>query len=696
MADRVGQQLGNYRLLRLIGQGGFADVYLGEHIHLGTQAAVKVLHTQVADADREAFRFEARTIAQLEHPHIIRVIEYDIQDGTPFLVMSYAPHGNLRQRHSKGVALPTDTIVFYVKQIADALHYAHEKKLIHRDIKPENILLGSHNEVLLSDFGIALIAQSTGSQSKQDVIGTIHYMAPEQIRGRPRPASDQYALGVIVYEWICGYRPFYGTFTEIATQHMFEPPAPLREKNSTITPDIERVVMTALAKEPQQRFTTIQAFATALEQACSSPAAHASMPVHAAPSDHLHQSLVETIPPTQHPWPTMATPPLASEQPPQAGTTPIPVASLKLISPLASQPSLPSRQLTRRSVVVGAIALGLVGIGAIGATSFIWFTHSKPPAAPIAPTVRSTIAPTQPPLGTTFYAYHGHTTKIRVLAWSPDGKHIASGSDDYTAQVWDAATGKNPIIYRGHTSFVEGVTWSPDSKQVASGCADTTVQIWNPSDGTLIYTYRGHSLWVNRVSWSHDGLYIASGEQASIGGQVVQVRVWEASTGNTVTVYRGHSNGVFAVAWSPDSTRVASCGYDGTLQVWEGATGKPIATYRDNTAHFGLAWSPDGQRIAVAGADARVRVVDAKSGNTIYTYSGHTQYVGDVAWSPDGKYIASGSGDQTVQLIDAITGLHLYTYTSQPGHLDAVVWSPNAKRIASGNDGGIVQVWQAP
>jgi WD40 repeat protein len=687
--DRIGQQLGNYRLLRLIGQGGFADVYLGEHIHLGTQAAVKVLHTQVANNDIEAFRFEARTIAQLEHPNIIRVFEFDIEDGTPFLIMSYAPNGNLRQRHIKGVSLSTATIVFYVKQIAEALQYAHDQKIIHRDIKPENMLLGRRNEVLLSDFGIALIAQSTSSQSKQDVIGTIHYMAPEQIRGKSRPASDQYALGVIVYEWVCGYRPFYGSFTEIATQHMFEPPAPLREKNPNITPDIERVVMTALAKEPQQRFANIQAFATSLEQACSSPAPHAPMASQSAPGappDQLQPSVVVTIPPTKHSWPTMATPP--SNQSPHLGTTPIPPASLRLMPLLASQP--PTRQISRRTVVAGVVGLGLVGIGTTG---IIWFTRSKPSAAPIA---KPTIVPTQPSVGTTFYTYHGHANKIRVLAWSPDGKRIASGSDDYTAHVWDAATGNNPLIYHGHTSFVEGLAWSPDSKRIASGCADTTVQIWNPSDGSLIYSYRGHSLWVNRVSWSYDGTYIASGEQSSIGGQSVQVRVWEASTGKTVAVYHGHSNGVFAVAWSPDSTRVASCGYDGTLQIWEGATGKPIVTYRDNTANFGLAWSPDSQRIAVACADTLVRVVDAKTGNSIYTYSGHTQYVGDVAWSPDGKHIASGSADQTVQVFDATTGLHLYTYTSQSGHLDAVVWSPNNKRIASGSDSGAVQVWQAP
>ncbi len=267
MGDRIGQQLGNYRVIGKLGEGGFAEVYLGEHIHLGTQAAIKVLRTQLISDDADKFRLEARTIAHLVHPNIVRVLEYGLEGTAPFLVMDYAPNGTLRQRHPKGTQLPLDIIIGYVKQIASALQYAHNEKLVHRDVKPENMLLGRHNEVLMSDFGIALVAQSSRYQSTQDVIGTVAYMSPEQIQGRPRPASDQYSLAIVVYEWLTGDRPFHGSFTELCTQHMFATPPPLRERAPTISPDIEQVVMTALAKDPHQRFMTVQAFATALEQA---------------------------------------------------------------------------------------------------------------------------------------------------------------------------------------------------------------------------------------------------------------------------------------------------------------------------------------------------------------------------------------------------------------------------------------------
>src|SRR5947209_361829 len=270
MADRSGERLGNYQLIRLLGKGGFAEVYQGEHVYLKTPAAIKVLHTQLTSEDVAGFLNEARTIAHLVHPHIVRVTDFGIEGETPFLVMDYASNGTLRQRHPKGTQLPPSLIVAYVKQVGGALQYAHNEKLVHRDIKPENMLLGRQNELLLSDFGIALVTQSSRYPSPQEIVGTAAYMSPEQIEGKPRPASDQYSLAVVVYEWLSGDRPFHGSFTELCTQHMFAAPPPLQEKIPTISPEIERVVVRALAKDPHRRFMSIQAFADALEGAYQS------------------------------------------------------------------------------------------------------------------------------------------------------------------------------------------------------------------------------------------------------------------------------------------------------------------------------------------------------------------------------------------------------------------------------------------
>src|SRR6266480_4883453 len=272
MIDRVGHQLGNYRLQRLLGRGGFADIYLGEHVYLKSLAALKILRMSLSDEERDAFLKEAHTLTQLAHPNIVRVLDFAVEDDQPYLVMDYAPNGSLRERHPAGSRLPLDSILVYVAQVASALQFAHDKGFVHRDVKPENMLLGTRSEVLLSDFGISVFASRTEPQYStnhiaQSVAGTSRYMAPEQLQGHPQPASDQYALGVVVYEWLCGTSPFHGTLIEVAMQHLTMPPTPLREQLPELAPAIEQVVLRALAKEPEQRFTRVQDFAVALQDA---------------------------------------------------------------------------------------------------------------------------------------------------------------------------------------------------------------------------------------------------------------------------------------------------------------------------------------------------------------------------------------------------------------------------------------------
>jgi serine/threonine protein kinase len=255
----------------------------------------------------------------------VRVLEFGLEAHTPFLVMSYAPHGTLRQQYPRGTQLPLPTLISYTKQVADALQYAHHERLIHRDIKPENMLLGRHHEVLLSDFGIALIAQSSRYQHTQDIIGTVTYMAPEQLQGKPRPASDQYSLGIVVYEWLSGDCPFQGALSEVAAQHLFVPPPPLRTKKPEILPSVEEVVLRALAKDPQQRFLSVQAFANALDQATKTLPRSSVVPptVIASPSQWSPSSVqsqpnqpLQRIPPgTQWAPPAVVTPPHADTSP---------------------------------------------------------------------------------------------------------------------------------------------------------------------------------------------------------------------------------------------------------------------------------------------------------------------------------------------------------------------------------------------
>ena len=278
--NRVGQLLmGKYRLIRYLGGGGFAQVYQAEHIHLPQRfVAIKTLTPGFASEDIKQFYQEAQALALLNHPGIVRLLDSDIEGHVPFIVMEYAPNGSLGQHVARGQRLPLPPVVGYVRQIAAAMQFAHDHHLIHRDVKPGNILLGKQNELLLSDFGIAQLTRSMRTHSVLDVIGTVIYMAPEQLLGKPTRASDQYALGVMVYEWLTGRPPFLGTTLQLSMQHIQTAVPPLRQYSFMLPQLVEDVVLRALAKNPEDRFVCVSAFADALELAVEQSARNAAYP----------------------------------------------------------------------------------------------------------------------------------------------------------------------------------------------------------------------------------------------------------------------------------------------------------------------------------------------------------------------------------------------------------------------------------
>jgi eukaryotic-like serine/threonine-protein kinase len=603
-ADQLGRMFGKYRIVHQVGRGDLADVYLAVDSAADTQVAIKLLHTELNDEEVEKFLSQTRTISNLSHPHIVRMLDFGLENNNPFLVMDYAPYGSLRQHHLRGTRLPLSTIVSYVKQIAAALQHVHDQHLIHRDIKPHNMLLGPDHEILLSDFGIAVVSQSMGyrRQKVQEFEGTILYAAPEQLRGRPRTASDQYALSTVVYEWLTGDWPFHGSVEEIASQHTLVPPPPLHEKMPMPAPSVEFVVLKALAKEPQERFASVQEFAKALERA-----------------SRLDQADPGRL---RHP-------------------TPIPVSPLP----------------------VSAREAALAPDNATQSDSSL-------------------------------LTYCGHTEKIHLLMWSPDGRHIASSAHDETIQLWDAATGEHVLTRRVNSLQAPALTWSPDGKWISTtnGLSSESIQIWDAFTNKLApghASYANHDESVLALAWSPDGKYIAS------CGENKTVRVWDVVSGRTIHTHRGHSQNVTSLAWSADSRRIASCSEDMTVQVWDAASGSSIFVYYAHSNKVNaVTWSPAGTHIASASEDMTVQVWDASSGRKVLTYSGHSGGVTAVSWSPDGLRIASSSLDETVQVWHVLTGSTLFTYTGHVDWVSTMAWSPRGSHIASGSWDKTVQVWE--
>ncbi len=285
-----GLHLGHYRLLRLLGSGGMGEVYLAEDARIGQQVAIKIIRSEgiaypQGESAKEAARLferEAKAIARLDHPNILPLYAYgeetmDEQLLT-YLVMPYRKEGTLanwlRQRGSAEPLSPAE-VAPLLQQAAEALQHAHRQQVIHQDIKPSNFLIRLREDypdrpdLLLADFGIAKLTSATASAS-QSIRGTPTYMAPEQWEGHPLPATDQYALAILVYELLVGRPPFQGGPGQVMRQHYLAPPTAPSTLNPRLSAAIDAVLLRALAKQPDERFTSVTAFALAFQEAVQS------------------------------------------------------------------------------------------------------------------------------------------------------------------------------------------------------------------------------------------------------------------------------------------------------------------------------------------------------------------------------------------------------------------------------------------
>ena len=282
-------------------------------------------------------------------------------------------------------------------------------------------------------------------------------------------------------------------------------------------------------------------------------------------------------------------------------------------------------------------------------------------------------------------------SSVLSVAFSPDGKLLATGDVDGLIRLWQVVDGQQLLTLKGHTGWVWAVTFSPNGKTLASGSNDSSVRLWDVVEGYCIGVLHGHTSGVWSVSFSPDSQTLVSSSQDS------SVRLWDVSHDRCIRVLHGHTGGVWAVTFSPDGNTLASGSNDSSVRLWDVGNGEALKALHGHTSGVrSVAWSPDGQTLASGSNDSSVRLWDVASGHCRLALHGHTSEVRSVAWSPDSQTLASGSNDSSVRLWDVAEGdcrLALHGHTSG---VRSVAWSPNAQTLASGSYDQTIRLWDVP
>jgi serine/threonine protein kinase len=710
----VGKTIGGrYQIEDLLGQGGMSAVYRAYDPNLRRVVAIKLIHTHLATDPNFIGRFkeEAAAVARLRHSNIVQVHDFNIDDGTYYMVMEFLTgetlQARLRRLNKVNRLMSQSEAVEICTQICDAVGYAHNHELIHRDIKPANIMLDVNGRAILMDFGIVKIIGGDYHTATGATIGTAMYMSPEQIRSeRIDDRSDIYSLGVTLYEMISGQPPYQADSAMSLMMMVINDPLPdLRKLRAGVPDQLLAVVNKALAKEPTDRFQSIAEMAARLQLAQeqlekAAPVDTVLDEVEMAPE--LRSSMDVTVRDTasqteevEHIYPQVTT------------HHEVGIAESPTVQEAASEPehAIPqsaeftekiTSSLKSQRIIFAVIGILLILVLAIGGS--LYSSARSSPELSLTPISRPAV-----PVNAQTAQYVVNLGSweigsfIEALQFSPDGDLLGTANNReehrfspyrFYSGLWRVETGSLQDYLLEHSQWVYDVGFSANGQLFASASDDAAVNLWQLNDGSMVRKMIAPFGSLSSLDFSPNNSLLAAGSWNGVVG------VWDLTNGNLLRMLNENENSILDVAFSPDSQLLAAASEDHTILVWQVGDGNLVQILQGHQAPVRkVVFSPDGTLLASASEDRQVGLWQVSDGSLLRSLPGHSEPVLDVAFSADGSILVSGSGDGTLRLWQVSDGNLASMLAEDLESITSVAFSPGGSLLVSGTSNGLVQFW---